>query len=158
VPYDAYSQLPGRAYPLRAFPGQALAHGGEDTALALEYPDGEQRPKRGYPLGSHPLRHLARLQAGDGSLGIAHLSFCQLPRRSYPLGSHPGRALVQAFGAVVEVPPPSGGGGGSSYPWRDTRMFIHDRDKPKHALANDDAEVIAFLQLWTVFQSVDDEP
>lgn len=100
--------------------------------MGLEYPDGEQRPKRAYPLGSHPLRHLARTQGGGISLSYPDSEQC--PKRGYPLGAFPLHHLARCNGATPPVIPPTPGGSGVSSRWRydDTlerdRSFLDDDD------------------------------
>lgn len=113
-----------------------LAHGGN---LALTYPDSEQRPKRGYPLASHPLHHLARLTSGSG-LGLTYPDGEQRAKRGYPLGSHPLHHLARA---ASSAPPPSpvNGGGAAYYDWK--RDLKPDWD--------DDEEVLELMSMITPY-------
>ena len=120
-----------------------LAHGGISTALGLSYPDGEQRPKRGYPLGAHPLFHLARIQTGSGSLGLTYPDSEQIPKRAYLLGQFPLWHLARANGSDIIIPPtpPLIGGG------RNWRMEYRDGEAE---LTEEEIELVQILAMAVI--------
>lgn len=139
-----YEQLPSRAYPSRAFPSRMLAHGG---VVGGVYPDSEQRPKRAYPLGSHPLHHLARLTTGGG-LGLTYPDSEQRPKRGYPLGSHPLRHLARANGSTPVPPTPTPGSGGVTHgrpDFRYSRDGLEDLREPSRRSRHEQQDMEAIM-------------
>jgi hypothetical protein len=112
-----------------------LAHGGASSGGA--YPDGEQRPKRGYPLRAHPLRHLARVQGG--STPGTYPDSEQRPKCGYPLGAHPlGGACVPAS---TPTPSPSTADDGNTKRHRDW----HPDNEHHNRLLHEDDEFTRFI-------------
>lgn len=114
-----------------------LAHGGAGGGLGLTFPDSEQRPKRGYPLGAHPLFNLARLTGTAPPLGLTYPDGEQRPKRSYLLGAHPLFHLARTNGIIPPIPPtpspvqPILRGGGGGYPeidWGPKRHVESDEE------------------------------